>query len=222
MRIYYDLEFYDSGRVIDLISIGMVADDGRELYAISAELPYTALQEHAFLREHVAPHLPVRLTEADGWECWDFQHQDMSKVLYQSQMREAVSKFVADTPHPELFAYFGAYDHVGLAQIFGPMAELPKHVPMYTNDLMTEARRLGRPKLPDQQGIVHHALYDARWNKEIGDFLTQYEAELNRPTLDLLVELASGEWLRSSGDQSWEAKAANLMVRAKNLLLEAA
>ena len=37
MRIFYDTEFLDDGKTIDLISIGMVAEDGRELYAVSSE-----------------------------------------------------------------------------------------------------------------------------------------------------------------------------------------
>lgn len=34
MRIYYDCEFLEDGNTIDLISMGMVAEDGRELYAV--------------------------------------------------------------------------------------------------------------------------------------------------------------------------------------------
>lgn len=33
MRFWFDTEFFKDGRVIDLISIGVVAEDGREYYA---------------------------------------------------------------------------------------------------------------------------------------------------------------------------------------------
>ena len=33
---------------------------------------------------------------------------------------------------------YGAYDHVALAQLSGPMVLLPDGVPMWTNDLRTE------------------------------------------------------------------------------------
>ena len=36
-RYFYDCEFVEDGRTIDLVSIGMVCDDGREYYAISSE-----------------------------------------------------------------------------------------------------------------------------------------------------------------------------------------
>ena len=37
MRYFYDTEFIDNGRTIELISIGVAAEDGREYYAISTE-----------------------------------------------------------------------------------------------------------------------------------------------------------------------------------------
>ena len=37
MRYFYDCEFIEDGRTIDLVSIGVVAEDGREYYAVSTE-----------------------------------------------------------------------------------------------------------------------------------------------------------------------------------------
>ena len=37
MRYFYDTEFIDNGRHIDLISIGVVADNGTEFYAVSKQ-----------------------------------------------------------------------------------------------------------------------------------------------------------------------------------------
>ena len=37
MKYFYDTEFIDNGRTIELISIGVAAEDGREYYAISTE-----------------------------------------------------------------------------------------------------------------------------------------------------------------------------------------
>jgi len=39
VRFFYDTEFIDNGRTIELISIGVVSEDGREYYAISTEFP---------------------------------------------------------------------------------------------------------------------------------------------------------------------------------------
>ena len=37
MRYFYDCEFIEDGTTIDLVSIGIVAQDGRELYLVSTE-----------------------------------------------------------------------------------------------------------------------------------------------------------------------------------------
>ncbi len=37
MRYFYDTEFIDDGRTIELISIGVTAEDGREYYAVSTD-----------------------------------------------------------------------------------------------------------------------------------------------------------------------------------------
>ena len=56
MRYFYDTEFIDNGRIIDLISIGVVAEDGREYYAISTEFdPESAGR---WVRTNVLPKLP--------------------------------------------------------------------------------------------------------------------------------------------------------------------
>ena len=56
MRYFYDTEFIDNGRIIDLISIGVVSEDGREFYAVSTEFdPESAGR---WVRTHVLPKLP--------------------------------------------------------------------------------------------------------------------------------------------------------------------
>ena len=37
MRYFYDCEFIEDGTTIELVSIGMVGEDGREFYAVSTE-----------------------------------------------------------------------------------------------------------------------------------------------------------------------------------------
>ena len=40
-RYFYDCEFIEDGRVIDLVSIGVVDEYGREFYAVSTEFDAT-------------------------------------------------------------------------------------------------------------------------------------------------------------------------------------
>lgn len=155
----YDTEFLEDGRTIDLISIGIVAADGRELYLISSEFDQMAASRHPWLREHVWPHLPQwdRTCRCSGL------HLDMNHpaVRTRAQIARAVSDFLLAAGEPELWAYYAAYDHVALAQLWGPMAHLPAGIPMRTNDLAQHAARRGDEILQQQSG-QHDALADAR------------------------------------------------------------
>ncbi|WP_432137622.1 3'-5' exoribonuclease domain-containing protein [Streptomyces sp. bgisy154] len=174
MRIFYDTEFLEDGRTIELISIGMVAEDGREYYAVSRRLTARTwrgwqlrrrLRKHTWLMANVVPHLPQ---PHGDWRNhmphdWLFNYLDPAVRKHKRIARE-VAEFIQNTPDPQLWAWYGAYDHVALAQLFGRMIDLPDGVPMWTNDLKQEAVRLGDPGLPEQSAGAHNALADARHN----------------------------------------------------------
>lgn len=184
-NIFYDTEFLEDGSTIELISIGMVTSDGRELYAVSDEvLPsgnlYGRLVKHNWLTQNVVRHLPLssrhRLTPALGATPAVVYFDEMSNVIMPRRMiRNAVAEFVTGTHAPELWAWYGAYDHVALCQLFGTMLDLPTNFPMYTNDLQTEVNRVtlshGKFKIPKHDGRRHHALDDAHHAKQIFDAL---------------------------------------------------
>jgi hypothetical protein len=58
VRIFYDTEFIDDGKTIDLISIGLVADDGREYYAVNSQFSMDKLARNQWLVDNVFPGLP--------------------------------------------------------------------------------------------------------------------------------------------------------------------
>ena len=110
----------------------------------------------------------------------DMDHPDVRPM---GQIRRLISDFLLES-HPtgftgevknrddiRLWAWYSAYDHVRLAQCFGPMINLPAHVPMFTHDLKAEAMRLGNPTMPAQKGTEHNALADAEGNHEKAKFL---------------------------------------------------
>ena len=55
MKYFYDTEFIDDGRTIDLISIGVAAEDGREYYGISTE--FNPERAGRWVRTNVLPKL---------------------------------------------------------------------------------------------------------------------------------------------------------------------
>lgn len=183
MRIFLDTEFLEDGRTIDLISIGLVAEDGREYYAVSQDATRGRLlrriRKNPWLMENVVPSLP----KAHGdWNLqmprrWLFNYSDPA-VKPRHVIAREVRGFILGAADPELWADWGAYDHVVLCQLFGRMTGLPKGIPMWTHDLRQEVERLGAPEPPRLSGTVagmveHNALHDAREVKYRYEWLQQ-------------------------------------------------
>ena len=63
-------------------------------------------------------------------------------------------------------AWFGAYDHVALCQLWGAMPALPRPIPRFTRELRQRWDDVGQPALPPKPTGTHDALVDARYNLE--------------------------------------------------------
>ena len=170
MNIFYDTEFMENGQTIDLISIGMVGEDGREYYAVSYEFDGFAVARDPWLMEHVMSSIGHYVHYQDGGGLTVI---DDPASRRRDQIALEVAEFIRSYQNPELWAWYGAYDHVALAQLFGKMIHLPTGIPMYTNDLKTFAKLKGNPRLPDQAEGKHNALEDAKHNKVRFDYLTE-------------------------------------------------
>lgn len=149
MRIWFDTEFYEDGDTIELISIGMIREDGKTYYAETWGAKELA-EETLWLEENVLPNLT-------------------GNVVRQTRMRLDIVEFAGE--NPEFWAYYGAYDWVVLCQLFGTMMELPKGWPMFCMDVKQLAVMKGDPELPKQKSAEHNALADAIWTKEAWEFL---------------------------------------------------
>lgn len=172
-RIYYDTEFLENGRTIELISIGMVADNGREYYAVNRDMPVRRIRKNEWLMANVVPSLPKAPGDARLYQPkrWLFNYAS-PHVKQRHVIAREVRDFILGTdpdmlPYVELWADWGAYDHVVLCQLFGRMIDLPEGIPMWTHDLRQEIERLGAPDPPRLSGTQagmyeHNALHDAR------------------------------------------------------------
>ncbi|MEU5091709.1 3'-5' exoribonuclease [Streptomyces sp. NPDC021356] len=193
MNLFYDLEFLEDGRTIELISIGMVTDDGREYYAVNSEAPWERIRQNDWLVRNVLPSLPITgRTSLDAYlKIPATQHPRPGLDTVGPDMRDTqvkphwvianeVRDFIrAAGPNVELWANYGAYDHVCLAQLWGRMIDLPQGVPMFTYDIQQEARRLGLAwdELPQQESGEHNALADARHNQTVRRWLASQQNE---------------------------------------------
>jgi hypothetical protein len=192
MRYYIDTEFIEDGRTIELISIGIVSEDGREHYAINYDCDFEKASN--WVKENVLSQLPEKPLPGfdpeplkQGWRnkgaiahdvaefcgCEISEKKSPSKEeilrgkLWDIQLRSDASK-------PEFWGYYADYDWVVFCQLFGTMMDLPKGFPRYCRDIKQLCDEIGNPQLPEQGKRVHNALADARWNKQAWEFLRKF------------------------------------------------
>ncbi|MBB3675673.1 polyadenylate-specific 3'-exoribonuclease AS [Modestobacter versicolor] len=147
-RYFYDTEFIEDGTTIDLVSIGVVDETGREFYAVSTEFdPDRAIP---WVRRNVLDQLPPPADKA--WRSRQRIREDLLSFL------------TAPGEEIELWAWFAAYDHVALAQLWGAMPALPRPIPRFTRELRQRWDDVGRPAFPPKPTGTHDALVDARYN----------------------------------------------------------
>jgi len=152
VKYFIDTEFIERGPFypIDLISIGIVAEDGREYYAVTSSFDPELAGE--WVKLNVLPHI-AGYPQTPLWK-----------------IGKEVEAFVG-TDKPEFWGYYADYDWVVFCQMFGAMVDLPKGWPMFCRDIKQLACDLGNPKLPEQDSTEHNALNDARWNVKAYHFL---------------------------------------------------
>lgn len=154
MKYFLDTEFIERGRQypLELLSIGIVAEDGREFYAESAE--YDIAHCSDWVLANVIPNM-------------------RGTCAYSIDVIAAMVRDFCSDGKPEFWAYYADYDWVVFAQLFGTMLDLPKSFPMYCRDIKQLCDDLGNPHLPPQEQGEHNALDDARWNREAWEFLNK-------------------------------------------------
>lgn len=190
MKYFLDTEFIEYGKTIDLISIGIVSEDGREFYALNADCDWSKANQ--WVRENVLAGLPDKpaiatFSESDRQNGW-MRHAEIGGEVLRFVGGEAfimlrksclsyfdligemmagsakVTRKMKDgVESPEFWADYADYDWVVFCQLFGTMMDLPQGFPMYCHDLRQECDRLGIRDLPRlEEGVEHNALHDAR------------------------------------------------------------
>lgn len=206
MKYFIDCEFIEgfskwtfakNRHFIDLISIGIVADDGRTYYAISNEYRYNDASD--WVKENVI--IPMYVDSIHG----DMRNNCSAKNFHlyigksNKQIANDILGFVYQEEKIEFYGYYADYDWVLLASLFGRMIDLPKWFPMYCIDLkQTLDEKLNASRNSDyftkfhieqemtldeklieikkhtqypEQVNEHNALADAKWNYELFKFL---------------------------------------------------
>lgn len=181
---------------IQLISIGIVCEDGREYYAISNEYNYNDASE--WVKENVIANIYREQIAAFKQQFMNIAtfHKYIPNGKSNKQIANEVSQFILDpngkgldkwlgssddyfrclkeggtVVTPEFYAYFADYDWVLFCSIFGTMMDLPKGFPMYCRDL----KQLLDEKAMAQKGWTKDADAEFRINAMKNDLELGYE-----------------------------------------------
>ena len=150
---YLDTEFIEDGKTIDLVSIGIVAEDGRELYLENSECDYS--RASTWVMDNVLVPIGLNVISRDEhgvtWEFnaknprsrfsrFDISHKVFQFVSHEeSEWRKGYNLGfeVSDTrPTIEVWGEWCSYDWVALCQLFGTMMDLPYGWPMRCRDVV--------------------------------------------------------------------------------------
>lgn len=201
MKYFLDTEFIEGfhkplfgkrRHFIDLISIGIKCEDGREYYAVSTE--FNPKDADDWVRENVIAKLPNRHID----QMSSPRHREESRLWKSNeQIKMEVATFFGYVPlwgdygslhtspdrRIEVYAYYADYDWVLFCSLFGRMIDLPDGMPMYCRDLkqmmdrhvethigMTLESLKADVNYPVQEN-EHSALDDAIWNFHLYEFL---------------------------------------------------
>lgn len=167
--MYYviDTEFLDRGRQfpVQLISLGVVSQDGRTYYAVDSEFNWK--NATPWLKENVKPNLA---------------HPHTGKIPLKNvkEIREDLNAFLAQDDSPVFFGYFADWDWLLFCHIWGGMLKTPTKFPHLCMDIEQERRSFGFPKgiYPTQVSTEHNALNDALWSKDCLDTVLLYKQKL--------------------------------------------
>lgn len=163
MKYFLDTEFHEYKKngtnTIELISIGIVRENGDEIYEESSEFDMDA----AIANEWLAKNVVNNLILSQGLRR---SNEDIGK---------SIIRFIGEDK-PEFYGYFADYDWVVFCWLFGRMIDLPKGFPFYCMDIKQMMKERGlstewkKQVCPDPKG-EHNAIIDARWNKKLFDLV---------------------------------------------------
>jgi len=148
MKIFLDTEFTGLHQNTSLISIGMVAEDGRELYCELNDYDHEQVDE--WLKTNVIANLYN------------------TNPINREAVAKAIEGFIEPYESVEIWSDCLAYDWVLFCELFGGAFGVPKNVYYIPFDICTLMKIKGvdpdihRESFAGIQGVKHNALHDAR------------------------------------------------------------
>ncbi len=165
MRIFFDAEFTGLHHHTTLISIGLVAENGQEIYCEFTD--YDKAQIDDWLQENIIEKLTLQpLGKPNSLTVWPAN----SFCGNTDEIRIELNKWLSQFDSVEMWSDTLAYDWVLFNHIFGHAFNIPKHVYYIPFDIATLFKIKGvdpdinREEFAGVNGQEkkHNALWDAR------------------------------------------------------------
>lgn len=175
IKFFIDTEFIELGRnyPLELLSIGIVCENGNTLYLENLEANYKNandwVKQNVFLFMNIFTtkcftnkYCELSINEEEANNLWKLGINTLAQISFRV---EGFIKTNSGENKPEFWGYFCDYDWVVFCQLFGTMMDLPKGFPHYCNDLKQLMKSYGIDESLDEltkQESNHNALDDAK------------------------------------------------------------
>lgn len=154
VKVFFDLEFTGLNQNADILSIGLISDDGKTYYAEISD--YDPHKVSGWVHENV------------------INHFNNSHVITKSELKEELVEWFSQFTSVEMWSDVGQYDWVIFCNIFGSALDIPKNINYICFDLATLLKSCNidpdiyREKFVDTipiEGRKHNAIWDAQITK---------------------------------------------------------
>ena len=185
MKVFFDTEFTGLHKGSTLISIGLIAENGREFYAEFCD--YDNKQVDEWLQENVINNLKFK-------NCENFINSNNIDFITMKGTKHdvgmALSDWFAGFNNVEMWTDCGAYDWVLFCDIFNHAFNIPNNIYYIWYDICTLMNVKGINSDISREGFIknsiygdkHNSMYDARVIKACYEKLVN-KGEINEKTI---------------------------------------
>lgn len=180
MKIFFDTEFTGLHKDTNLLSIGLISEDGRKFYGEIAN--YNPEEIDDWVQENVIDNFWVNNFGKFEWDFPDFYN-----YASKDKIAKRIKDFLSQFDSVELVSDVCHYDMVLLIDLFGTAFDLPKNISPTCHDInqdianfhyisTAEAFHISREEILKNNnikidGAKHNALYDAKVIKAIYELM---------------------------------------------------
>jgi hypothetical protein len=165
-RYFLSTHFIENGHPapLDLITIALVGEDGRELYLGNSECDFSAASDYVWDNvldplgfKPLDPTLPVVGDDASGFGFWRTREQ------LEIALTEFFVPDIEAGDDIEIWSFYAATHWAAFYGLFGRLVDLPLGMPVSCYDLRQWHMHLDNPQCIAQGNMNHDSLNNARW-----------------------------------------------------------